>query len=337
MHLHYVFLLYLCGSNNQVQLRHKLQAKNTFAIKRIPLYNRYKYVENKVDTMKIDDYNLLIKLNEIGTVRGTAKAVLISQPAVSQRLKFIENYFGVQIFIRTSKQLKLTPSGELIMEHAKKVMEEEVNIKNQLSSSSEEVRGTLSIACSSIISQRYLPSILAKFTKMYPLVAIDLVTGLSENIKHDYNDYHVSIVRGNKIKESESILLFKDPLYIFDTEPFNPKEIKERTLISFKSDDSLSDLMNSWLFHYQGKINPIKKISVDQIETCKQFMKEGLGMAILPKSVSYGLLDNYPNLPLQVDGEDFSRDTWLCYQKGVRKLPQVNHFIELLLQEPFME
>ena len=284
--------------------------------------------------MKIEDYELLLHLEKIGTVRGTAKAVLISQPAVSQRLKYIEDYFGEQIFIRTSKRLKLTPSGELILKHAKEVVEREKQIKNTLAASSTEVRGTLSIACSSVISQRYLPAILAKFTKKYPLVSIDLVTGMSENIKRNHSKYHVSIVRGDKIKDSTSILLFKDPLYIFDTKPFDD-EVKERPLISFKSDDSLQDLMNHWLFYHQDKIKPIQKISVDQIETCKQFMMQGLGMAILPRSVSRQLMDEYPHLPLQVGGESITRDTWLCYQGGIRKLPQVNSFIELLLSEEF--
>lgn len=285
--------------------------------------------------MKIEDYELLLHLERIGTVRGTAKAVLISQPAVSQRLKFIEDYFGEQIFIRTSKRLKLTPSGELILKHAKEVVEREREIKNTLAASSTEVRGTLSIACSSVISQRYLPSILSKFTKKYPLVSIDLVTGMSEDIKRNHSKYHVSIVRGEKIKDNTSILLFKDPLYIFDTVPFEDDEVKERPLISFKSDDSLQDLMNHWLFYHQDKIKPIQKISVDQIETCKQFMMQGLGMAILPKSVSRKLMDKYPHLPLQVGGESITRDTWLCYQGGIRKLPQVNSFIELLLSEQF--
>src|SRR5699024_12732977 len=101
--------------------------------------------------MKIDDYDLLLKLNEIGTIRGTAKVILISQPAVSQRLKFIEDYFGEIIFIRTSKCLKVTPSGEIILKHAKEVVERERNIKNRLSASSVEVKGTLSIACSTLI------------------------------------------------------------------------------------------------------------------------------------------------------------------------------------------
>lgn len=285
--------------------------------------------------MKIEDYELLLHLEKIGTVRGTAKAVLISQPAVSQRLKYIEDYFGEQIFIRTSKRLKLTPSGELILKHAKEVVEREKQIKNTLAASSTEVRGTLSIACSSVISQRYLPSILAKFTKKYPLVSIDLVTGMSEDIKRNHSKYHISIVRGEKIKDSTSILLFKDPLYIFDTKPFDDEEVKERPLISFKSDDSLQDLMNHWLFYHQDKIKPIQKISVDQIETCKQFMMQGLGMAILPRSVSRKLMDEYPHLPLQVGGESITRDTWLCYQGGIRKLPQVNSFIELLLSEEF--
>src|SRR5699024_6218623 len=127
--------------------------------------------------MKIDDYALLLQLEKIGTVRGTAKAVLISQPAVSQRLKFIEDYFEEQIFIRTSKRLKLTPSGEMIVKHAQEVIEREKDLKNKLAASSTEVRGTLSIGCSSVVSQRYLPEILAKFTKRYPQVSIDLVTG----------------------------------------------------------------------------------------------------------------------------------------------------------------
>src|SRR5690625_1295953 len=178
--------------------------------------------------MKIDDYKLLIQLEKIGTVRGTAKAVLISQPAVSQRLKFIEEYFGEQIFIRTSKRLILTPIGEIILKHAKEVVEREKEIKNRVAASSVDVRGTLSIACSSVISQQYLPIILAKFTKKYPLVSIDLVTGMSENLKRDYAKYHITIVRGEKIKDNTSVLLFKDPLYIFDTEPFHHDQVKER-------------------------------------------------------------------------------------------------------------
>ncbi|WP_163970720.1 LysR family transcriptional regulator [Oceanobacillus halotolerans] len=286
--------------------------------------------------MKIEDYELLLKLNEIGTIRGTAKEVLISQPAVTQRLKYIEEYFGEKIFIRTSKRLMPTPNGEMILDHAKHVIEAEVAIQNKLAQSSDAVQGTLSIACSSLISQRFLPAILADYTKKFPKVAIDLVTGISEDIKRDHKNYHVCIIRGEKLKESTCIRLFDDPLYIFDTEEFPQSKIKERPLISFKSDDSMHELVDHWLYHHQNEIKPLKMIRVDQIETCKQFMKQGLGMAVLPKSVSHSLMETYPHIPLTLNGENVTRDTWICYQEGIRQLPQVDQFIRLLENEPFL-
>src|SRR5699024_10060934 len=245
---------------------------------------------------------------------------------------------------------------------AKKVLQQETALKNTLALSSEEVRGTLSIACSTVISQQYMPQILAKFTKMYPLVSVELVTGLSEhlkneldnyhvtilryeiekhvkrlneNLKNELDNYHVTILRGEKDNEHESHLILEDPLYIFDTESFTSGKVKERPLISFKSDDSLQELTNHWLFNHQSEIKPVQVISVDQIETCKQFMKEGLGMAVLPQSVSGSLKEVYPHLPLVIDGQLMTRDTWLCYRSDIRKLPQVNSFIQLMLSETF--
>lgn len=285
--------------------------------------------------IKIDDYELLIKLADIGTIRGTAKAVLISQPAVSQRLKYIEDYFGVQIFIRTQKKLITTPSGELILKHAAKVLARENELKNELTQTSNVVQGTLSIACSSLISQRYLPSILASYTKTYPRVAVDLVTGISEEIEKNHHEYNVCIIRGEQLRDSTCMKLFEDPLYILDTEAFPKDEIKERPLLSFNSDDSMHEVVDQWLSN-QTFIKPQTSITLDQIETCKQFMKEGLGMAVLPKSVAEPMLESYPHLPLIVKGKPVTRTTWVCFQEGDRLLPQVDHFIEALLQTTYV-
>lgn len=286
--------------------------------------------------MKIDDYLLLLRLQEIGTIRGTARSVLISQPAITQRLKYIEEYFGMPIFIRTSKNLILTPAGEMILEHAKKIMDGEQRIKNSLAKTSDEVGGTLSIACSTLVSQRFLPGVLAEYTTMFPNVSIDLVTGLSEDIRRDHKNYHLNIIRGQQIKESTCDHLFDDPLYVFDTEPFPENVFKKRTLIVFKSDERMHDAVDDWLAHHQSHIQALKTIRVDQIETCKQFMKEGLGMAVLPQSVSESLMDDYPHMPLTLNDEYVTHHTWICYQEGVRTLPQVDAFIKALENEKFL-
>ena len=74
--------------------------------------------------MKIEDYRLLITLDETKTLRAT-EILYISQPAVTQRLKAIEHSFGVGIFIRTKKQLITTTEGAMIIEHARDMLKRE--------------------------------------------------------------------------------------------------------------------------------------------------------------------------------------------------------------------
>src|SRR5699024_1742025 len=130
-----------------------------------------------------------------------------------------------------------------------RVVEAEHDIKNKLAQTSSEVQGTLSIACSTLISQRFLPEILSEYTTKYPNVSIDLVAGISETIKKNHKDYHVCIIRGERLKDSQCVHLFADPLYMFDTEKFPENKAKQRPLISFKSDDSMHDLVDDWLYH----------------------------------------------------------------------------------------
>ena len=74
--------------------------------------------------MKIDDYRLLITLDETKTLRKAAEILYISQPAVTQRLKAIEAAFGVEIFIRT-KTAHITTEGSMIIEHARDMLKRE--------------------------------------------------------------------------------------------------------------------------------------------------------------------------------------------------------------------
>ena len=71
--------------------------------------------------MKIEDYRLLITLDETKTLRK-AEILYISQPFITQRLKAIEHSFGVGIFIRTKKQLITTTEGAMIIEHARDML-----------------------------------------------------------------------------------------------------------------------------------------------------------------------------------------------------------------------
>ncbi|MFC7062858.1 LysR family transcriptional regulator [Halobacillus seohaensis] len=277
--------------------------------------------------MKVEDYRLIIQLQQYKTIRSTAKNVLISQPAITQRLKYIEEYFGVEIFIRTPKQLVVTAQGETILQHAKSLLSQEEDLYNELSRTKGEVSGTLSLGVSSLISHHYLPLILQEYIELYPRVKIDLVTGVSAEIKHAAGEYHLVIVRGELLQGYENIHLFSDPLYLFDTEPLEGD--KERPFIEFKTDADYQKVVESWMIQ-QNDLNVRRTIKVDHFETAKQLMKTGLGMTVLPKSLITKDLLTLPNVPLQINGQPLSRETWACMKREIRTLPQVEAFTQLL-------
>ncbi|MFC0524503.1 LysR family transcriptional regulator [Pontibacillus salicampi] len=284
--------------------------------------------------MKLDDYRLLHTLQKEGTIRAAARAQYVSQPAVTQRLHYIESYFNTKIFIRTSKQLLLTSTGEKILQHAADVLRKEEEIHQTIAQANGEVAGTLRIGASTLVSQRFLPESLERFTTLYPNVTIDLVTGISADIKQSNEPFHIRLVRGDKMVDKVHDYLFSDELLLFDTKPFQDHHVKERPLIEFKSDPDFTSQVEEWFYHHPALI-PQKTIKVDQFETCKQFMKRGLGMAVLPKSVSLPELQDLPHLPLIRSGKPVVRDTWACYVEEAKQLPQVAAFLQILHEMTF--
>lgn len=132
--------------------------------------------------MKIEDYRLLITLDETKTLRKAAEILYISQPAVTQRLKAIENAFGVDIFIRTKKQLITTTEGTMIIEHARDMLKRERLFFDKMQAHIGEVNGTISIGCSSLIGQTLLPEVLSLYNAQFPNVEIQVQVGSTEQI-----------------------------------------------------------------------------------------------------------------------------------------------------------
>lgn len=172
--------------------------------------------------MKIEDYRLLITLDETKTLRKAAEILYISQPAVTQRLKAIEHSFGVGIFIRTKKQLITTTEGAMIIEHARDMLKRE-RIFDKMQAHIGEVNGTISIGCSSLIGQTLLPEVLSLYNSQFPNVEIQVQVGSTEQIKANHRDYHVMITRGNKVMNLTNTHLFDDASLFY-----LPKRKKER-------------------------------------------------------------------------------------------------------------
>ncbi len=283
--------------------------------------------------MQTVEFQILAVLAQEMNMRKAAERLFVSQPALSQRLQSIEKSWGVKIFLRSQKGLALTPAGEKITTFAQEVVEKGERVREEIEALDSEVYGTLKLAVASIAGQYWLPAVLKQFVKKYPLVKVSLITGWSsEMLRHIYEDHvHIGILRGNPEWKGRKLHLFSDSLYLVDTEMEKLEDLHDtsRPFIQFKSDSNYHQEIQEW-WHRQFKTVPQRTIIVDQIETCKQMVLNGIGYAILPAVTIEGE-DSLTKIPLMdAAGTPMMRDTWLIGYESGFQLKQVQAFIEVV-------
>lgn len=284
--------------------------------------------------MTTTEAQIIKVLSEEGNMRKAAERLFLSQPALSQRLQSIEKDWSAQLFIRSQKGLTPTPAGELVIQYAIEMITKKEEIYENIQSLNSKVHGTLKIACASIVGHTWLPKVLKDFVTQYPDAKISLITGWSSEIVKSLYDgeAHVGIVRGHTDWKGAKQHLFRDTLYLVDTEINSIEDVykTERPFIQFKSDSNYyQEIQQWWQRHFPS--NPRHQITVDQIETCKQMALNGIGYAILP-SITLSGKEEVNKIPLTNNEEEFelTRDTWLIGYESSFELRQVAAFVELV-------
>ncbi|WP_042349100.1 LysR family transcriptional regulator [Bacillus massiliigorillae] len=284
--------------------------------------------------MNFSEYQLLSVLAQEMNMRKAAERLFVSQPALSQRLQSIEKAWQTQIFIRSQKGLTLTPAGEEVVKLANSVLEKEEKVREEIQAMNNKVYGTLKIACATIVGHNWLPKVLKSYVNKYPHAQISLITGWSSEILKALHDdtVHIGIIRGTPDWKGVRHHLFKDQLYLVDTEMNKLEQVLEtnRPFIQFKSDSNYyQEIQEWWHRHYQS--TPKRTIVVDQIETCKQMALNGIGYAILPAITIQNDENNIYKIPLLDESNvKLERDTWLLGYEKAFQLQQVQAFVEVV-------
>jgi len=130
--------------------------------------------------------------------RKAAEALHLSQPAVSQHVRALEEESGVQLFDRArgaghGSQISLTEAGRVLLKYASAAAETMVEARRALSALNDETVGELRLGASTTVAQYLLPRILGAFLKQYPQVKLSLVSGNTEKIVEAVAEKKISL------------------------------------------------------------------------------------------------------------------------------------------------
>ncbi|MGZ6503369.1 MAG: LysR family transcriptional regulator, partial [Tumebacillaceae bacterium] len=109
-----------------------------------------------------------------------AEALSLTQPAISQQIHTLEEYYGTKLFERTSKRVELTHAGETLFPFAKKILELEALGKDAINDLMGKVTGKLTIGATLTIGEYMLPHLIAEYTRRFPEVEVNVLVHNTE-------------------------------------------------------------------------------------------------------------------------------------------------------------
>ncbi len=119
--------------------------------------------------------------------RKAAEVLHLSQPAVSQQIRALEQEAGVRLFDRASgeghgTQIALTEAGRTLLRYADTAAHTMDEARQALAALNQSVAGNLKLGASTTVAQYVLPRILGAFLREYPHVRLSLISGNTEHI-----------------------------------------------------------------------------------------------------------------------------------------------------------
>lgn len=220
------------------------------------------------------DYRLQV-FCEVATqqsISSAAKTLCISQPAVTQHIKLLEEAFKTPFFIRSRHGMTLTEAGIILLAHARQVATLEEKVTEKLHQPHEPFHGRLRVGTSNTITQYYLPKILARFKKNHPSVTIEVLGGNSTSTIGSLLDHRIDIglIEGPCRRRDLRVRPFFEDEIVLIASPKNPfskkrivslQELREAPFIFREQGSGTRQYVEE---HLQRAKIPTKKLHIIQ-------------------------------------------------------------------------
>ncbi|WP_077288274.1 LysR family transcriptional regulator [Cognaticolwellia aestuarii] len=213
--------------------------------------------------MQIEDLHVVLKVAEFRSITAAAASLDMQMATASAAIKRIERALGVELFIRTTRSLRLSGPGERYIPHCQQALEMLEQAKQNVKDDLSIVDGELRIAISSDLGRNIVTPWLDTFMQTHK--AITLKVSLSDSNIDFYRDGVDIALRYGSPTDSNMYgfkvcnvprLLCASPHYLDQHgTPTHPNDLVTHNGLFYQ----LSDIIhNVWLFSHQGEKFKIK-------------------------------------------------------------------------------
>lgn len=267
-----------------------------------------------------------IKVAEYLNFTKAAEALYMTQPAVSQQIKQLEEEVGAKVFIRNKNGLILTQQGETVLKYARrqKALYEKMLLEIQ---NAEKNAGPLRIGITHTAESNVTASALAKYSIENNGVKITLTTDTINILYDKLENYELdlAIIDASSNNPKFSSMLLDTDYLMCVLSPDNPlsqrsavtiSELKKEKMILRSAESATRKLFEETLAYNGEDISYFDVIlEVDNIATIKDLIRKDLGVSILPRSACLDEIRKGKIKALPIENFSMVRETRIVYNK----------------------
>lgn len=265
-----------------------------------------------------------------------AKASHMTQPAVSLAIKELEEYYGVHLFERMGKKLKITPVGLRFQEYALRICGLFDDMERELRN--WDSFGVLRVGASVTIGSQFLPEYVKEFYKRYPETQVKVTIGSSDRIENGIreNELDFGLVEGiphapdfaaEEYMDDHLTVICPAEGSFYAGEEISIETFRKQAFLLRESGSGTREVFDQAAESAGFSVAPIWEAT--STAALVNAVISGLGVAVLPyrmvqEPISRGLVH-----AITVRGMDFSRKFYIIYHKDKFLTDSAKNFLDL--------
>lgn len=280
--------------------------------------------------INLKHYPAILAIVQEGSITAASKKLFISQPALSQTIKQVENDLGAPLFKRDMHQIELTHAGQLYMKAARQMQMLDRNLHAMIDDAKEEVHGRFSLGISTQRGLQLLPQVIPDFMRMYPYVQISLREEGSGRLERMVSEGQCDIAfvtTNTKRNHLHYVLIENEQLVLIaskstrlaqrypDGAMLDITDARDEAFVSMRQEHSVRAIQDR-LFE-EHDMHPHIMLETHNMEAAKAITARSNAVFLVPNVyVPDSMADRYRIHIYRIRNQNYERHFYLCYRQG---------------------
>lgn len=289
--------------------------------------------------MDIHHLRTFVVLARVGHFNRAAEELFLTQPAVSNHIKTLEEYYEVALFQKIDQKYVLTEPGKVLLGYAERIFNILNETKRTLDGFNKLDSGSLFIGASSNIGVYVLPKLLGEFKSTYPNIDIKVSIGPTYEIESKMlkNEIDIGIVEA-QTRSAEVIDIFRwdEELCVIVSprhpwakqKAIEPAELVREFFIVGERGSGTRKVMADALGNIVDKIQVL--LELGSTEAVKKAVEENLGVSIVMESSVKRELEQGTLKKVELTRVKLQKNINVVHLKGKYLTPAFSRFVDFL-------